>query len=157
MRTRQLSQYTNVGTSMGRSKNTYESVKKSWGEAPVRRRHNRSRSFGGRGHRVFANKAASRAACTPSTREPARMSNFVRRVSLGGHRLSASGTMARSAQHFQLDQCLSAKAMDKIIYQLSSTAETRSSKCDPSCTETTDPPRVCPLQDPARTIQSQTR
>lgn len=33
--------------------------------------------------------------------------------------------VARSAQHFQLDQCLSAKAMDKLIYQMSSTAEAR--------------------------------
>ena len=41
---------------------------------------------------------------------------------------SGQATSLRSAQHFQLDQCLSAKAMDKIIYSLTSAAETRQSE-----------------------------
>ena len=40
------------------------------------------------------------------------------------HRPSAT-LQTRSATQFQLDQCLNAKTMDKLINQMSSTAETR--------------------------------
>ena len=43
------------------------------------------------------------------------------------HRSSVSSPNKRSAQHFQLDQCLSAKAMDKIIYSLTNSSHARES------------------------------
>ena len=46
-----------------------------------------------------------------------------------GRRQSADMANSRSAQHFQLDQCLSAKAMDKLIYSLTSVVDTRQSEC----------------------------
>lgn len=53
----------------------------------------------------------------------------LRKSSLSGyvnHRVSSQNL--RSAQHFQLDQCLSAKDMDKILYSLRTVAQARESK-----------------------------
>ncbi len=50
-----------------------------------------------------------------------------RASAFGGKRASGQLAGVRTAQHFQLDQCLSAKAMDKIIFQMQSAAETRQS------------------------------
>ena len=41
----------------------------------------------------------------------------------GGRTSVDISSQARSAQHFQLDQCLSAKAMEKIIYAMTTTKE----------------------------------
>ena len=52
------------------------------------------------------------------------MNRSSKRSSLGLVR-RGSAVQVRSAQHFQLDQCLSGKALDKIIYQMQSVMETR--------------------------------